>query len=70
LGLLDNPNFDENRLCLLLGRKDLSTVLLEEIATRNQWMSSYRVRRSLAYHPRVPHTVGPRLVHQLYVVRR
>jgi hypothetical protein len=68
LGLLDNPSFDENHLCLLLGRKDLSTTLLEEIATRKQWMSSYRVRRSLAYHPRVPHTIGLRLVHQLYVV--
>jgi hypothetical protein len=67
LGLLDNPSFDENHLCLLLGRKDLSTALLEEIATRNERMTSYRVRRSLAYHPHVPHTLGLRLVRELHV---
>lgn len=54
LGLLDNPCFDENHVCLLLGRKDLSTALLEEIASRNQGLASYRVRRGLAYHPHVP----------------
>jgi len=68
LGLFDNPRFDESHLCLLLGRKDLSTVLLEEIASRNQWMSSYRVRRSFACHPHVPLALGLRLVRELYVV--
>jgi hypothetical protein len=68
LGLLDNTNFDENHLCILLGRKDLSTALLEEIASRTQWMSSYRVRRSLASHPHVPLALGLRLVRELYAV--
>lgn len=68
LGLLDNPSFDENYLCLLLGRKDLSAALLEEIANRNQWMSSYRIRRSLACHPHVPFTLGLRLVRELYTL--
>jgi len=67
LGLLENPAFDENHLCLLLGRKDLPTLLLEEIARHNQWMRSYRVRRALAYHPRVPHNLGLRLARELYV---
>ncbi len=68
LGLLDNPYFDENHLCRLLGRKELSTALLEEIANRNQWMSSYRIRRSLAWHPHVPFTLGLRLVRELHTV--
>ncbi|MGH9716597.1 MAG: hypothetical protein ACRD4R_07710 [Candidatus Acidiferrales bacterium] len=68
LGLLDNPLFDESHLCLLLGRKDLPTVLLDEIATHNQWMASYRVRRGLAGHPHVPLALGLRLVRELFVV--
>jgi hypothetical protein len=67
LGLLDNPAFEENHLCLLLGRKELSTVLLDEIVSHTQWLRSYRVRRGLAYHPHVPHYLGLRLVSELYV---
>lgn len=65
--LLDNPLFDENHLCLLLLRSELSTTFLEEIARRKQWLTSYRVRRSLAFHPHLPHTLGLRLVRELYV---
>jgi hypothetical protein len=65
LGLLENPRFDEGHLCLLLGRKDLSTVFLEQIASHTDWMSSYRIRRGLAFHPRVPQTLGLRLVREL-----
>ncbi len=68
LGLLDNPSFDESHLCLLLGHKELPTALLEEIASRKQWTSSYRVRRSLAGHPHVPLALGLRLVRELFVV--
>lgn len=67
LGLVENPAFEENHLCLLLGRKDLSTGLLEEIVSRTHWLRSYWVRRGLAYHPHVPHTVGLRLVRELYL---
>jgi hypothetical protein len=66
-GLLENPRFQEIHLCLLLGRKDLSSVLLESIATRKEWMHSYRVRRALTFHPNVPHTLGLRLVRELYL---
>ena len=65
-GLLENPRFQEIHLCLLLGRKDLATVLLEGIANRKEWMSSYRVRRALAFHPNVPYTLGLHLVRELY----
>ncbi|MGC2329935.1 MAG: hypothetical protein WA581_00645 [Candidatus Acidiferrales bacterium] len=67
LGLLDNPHFDENHLCLLLGRKDLSTALLDEIAGRHQWLANYPVRRALAYHPHVPAALGLRLVRELFL---
>jgi hypothetical protein len=68
LGLLDNPHFVEDHLCLLLLRKELSTTFLAEIAGQKQWLSSYRVRRSLAYHPHVPHNLSLRLVRELYVM--
>jgi len=65
--VLDNPRFEEGHLCLLLGRKDLSSGLLEAIAGHKDWMSSYRVRRGLAFHPHVPQSLGLRLVRELYV---
>jgi hypothetical protein len=64
--LLENPRFQENHLCLLLARKDLSTVLLERISGHRDWMGSYRVRRALAFHPKVPPLLGMRLVRELY----
>jgi hypothetical protein len=66
-GLLENPVFQEIHLCLLLGRKDLSSLLLETIAGRPEWMASYRVQRALAFHPNMPHTLGLQLVRQLYL---
>jgi len=64
--LLENPGLQENHLCLLLGRKGLSTVILEKIAIHQEWMKSYRVRRALAFHPNVPLLLGLRLVKELY----
>jgi hypothetical protein len=66
-GLLENPRFEEIHLCLLLGRKNLSSLLLESIAARTEWMDSYRVRRALAFHPNAPHTLGLHLVRELYL---
>lgn len=66
-GLLENPRFQEIHLCLLLGRKELSSLLLENIASHKEWMGSYRVRRALAFHPNVPHSLGLHLVRELYV---
>lgn len=67
LGLLENPKLDESHLCLLLGRMDLSTAILNEIAKHEDWIRSYRVRRSLAFHPHVPQTLGVQLVRELFV---
>jgi hypothetical protein len=67
LALLDNPRLVESHICLLLLRKDLSTAFLAEIAERKECISSYRVRRSLACHPHVPHSIGLHLVRELYV---
>jgi len=68
LGLFENPHIEENHLCLLLGRKDLSNTVLETLARHVEWMSSYRVRRGLAFHPHVPLALGLRLVRELYLV--
>jgi hypothetical protein len=65
-GLLENPHFEELHLCLLLGRAELSTALLEEIAKHKEWMTSYRVKRALAFHHNLPQTLGLSLVRELY----
>jgi hypothetical protein len=65
-GLLENPRFEELHLCLLLGRPDLSATLLEEIAGRNEWITSYRVKRALAFHHNIPQALGMALVRELY----
>jgi len=67
LALLDNPRFDENHVCLLVGRKDLSTAFLDGVANQKRWLRDYRVRRSLAFHPHVSQTLGLRLVRALYL---
>jgi hypothetical protein len=54
LALLDNPALEEPQLCLLLGRKDLPTEVLLEVAGRKAMHKSYRVKRALAFHPRTP----------------
>jgi hypothetical protein len=65
-GLLENPHFEELHLCLLLGRAELSTALLEEIAKRKEWMASYRVKRALAFHHNLPPSLGLSLARELY----
>jgi hypothetical protein len=68
LALLDNPAFDEIKLCLMLERKNLPGEILEEIARRKALLKSYRVKRSLAFHPRTPRLVSLRLLRDLYLM--
>jgi hypothetical protein len=66
LGLLENPRVGDRQICLLLGRKELSSVVLEAIAGLAVGLHRYPVRRALAFHPRVPHAIGVRLVRELH----
>src|SRR5712671_4893182 len=68
LALLDNPALDETHVCLLLGRKDLPGEVLEEVARRKALLKSYRVKRSLAFHPRAPRLASLRLLRDLYLM--
>src|SRR5947209_19691431 len=68
LALLENPALDETQVCLLLERKDLRGELLEEVARRKALLKSYRVKRSLAFHPRTPRLVSLRLLRDLYLM--
>jgi hypothetical protein len=68
LALLDNPTLDETQVCLLLERKDLPGEILEEVARRKSLLKSYRVKRSLAFHPRTPRLVSLRLLRDLYLM--
>src|SRR5579859_3114909 len=48
LALLDNPSLEEMQLCMLLERKNLPAVVLEEVARRKPLLKNYRVKRALA----------------------
>jgi hypothetical protein len=66
--LIDNPLFDETHVCLLLERKDLSGLLLEEISKRKAWRANYRVRLGLAAHPHTPRLIAMRLLRELHLI--
>jgi hypothetical protein len=68
LKLFAHTNLDESQVLLLLGRKDLSAAVLEEICRHRDWLRSYRVKRALAFHPHVPRTRAVRLVRALLLV--
>lgn len=68
LALLENPSIDEQKLCLLLARKDLPAEILEQVATRKHLVKSYAVKKSLIFHPRTPRLVGLRLLRDLYLM--
>jgi len=68
LALLDNPALEETQVCLLLERKNLPEEILEEVARRKPLLKSYRVKRSLAFHPRTPRLVSLRLLRDLYLM--
>jgi len=66
--LVDNPAFDETHVCLLLERKDLTGLLLEEICKRKTWRANYRVRLGLAAHPHTPRLIATRLLRELHLM--
>jgi hypothetical protein len=66
--LIDNPLFDETHMCLLLERKELSGLLLEEISKRKAWRANYRVRLGLAAHPHTPRLIAMRLLRELHLM--
>ncbi len=68
LALLDNPALDETHVCLLLERKNLPEEILEEVSRRKPLLKSYRVKRSLAFHPRTPRLISLRLLRDLYLM--
>ena len=68
LALLENPAFDETKLCLLLARKDLPVEVLEEVGSRKSLLKSYAVKKALMFHPRTPRLVGLRLLRDMYLM--
>ena len=68
LTLLDNPSLEETQLCILLERKNLPGEILEEVARRKPLLKSYRVKKTLAFHPRTPRLATLRLLRDLYLM--
>ncbi len=68
MALVHNPALDEQKLCLLLARKDLPTEVLEDIGARKNLLKSYAVKKALMFHPRTPRLIGLRLLRDLYLM--
>jgi hypothetical protein len=66
--LLAQSTLDESHLLHFLERKELPGSVLEEVGRHRDWLRSYRVRRALAFHPRVPRTLALRLLRDLHLV--
>ncbi len=68
LALLQNPAFDEEKICLLLARKDLPVEVLDELGARKNLLKNYAVKKALMFHPRTPRLIGLRLLRELYLM--
>src|SRR5690349_5088487 len=65
--LVANPALDEQRLLLLLSRRDLPVDLLRDIASNPKRTSSYQIRLALLRNPRTPASATLRFIHQLHL---
>lgn len=68
LKFLDDPRLDDDHLCILLARKDLPGVFLDELARRRELLHGYSVIRALSFHPSVPRKVALRLLRELHLM--
>jgi hypothetical protein len=66
--LFDDPRMDDEHLCFLLSRKDLSANILDELARRRELLYGYQVIRALAFHPNVPRKLALRLLRELHLM--
>jgi hypothetical protein len=67
LATLENPNFGEPHVALLLNRLDLPANVIDVVAARPKWISNEGVRLRLAAHPRTSKRVALATVRQLYL---
>src|SRR5574340_1254942 len=68
LALLENPALDEEKLRLLLTRKDLPAEILAEIGSRKELLKNHAVKRALLFHVHTPRLVGLRLLKSMYLM--
>lgn len=67
LALLENPALEEPHVTALLGRLEVSAVVLNAIAAEAKWTSRETVRLALARHPRTPRRVALSMLRQLFL---
>jgi hypothetical protein len=68
INLLDDPRLDDEHLCLVLSRRDLSAAFLDELARRRKLLHGYPVLRALAFHGGVPRRLALRLLRELHLM--
>jgi hypothetical protein len=65
---LNDARLDDEHVCILLSRKDLSAAFLEELARHRDLLHGYSVIRALAFHPNVPRKIATRLLRELHLM--
>jgi len=68
LALLKTPALVEADVTVLLARKNLPAVVIEEICKRRDWLKTYALKKALACHPHTPRLVSLRLLKELYLM--
>ena len=67
IALVGNPNLGEPELLKLLKRKNLPREAVQAIASRREAGHSYRIKLSIAQHPRCPRQVALPLLKFLFL---
>jgi hypothetical protein len=65
-GALENPALTTRHLLVLLRNRAADEEIIQRIASRPAWMSSYLVKRAIVCHPHAPHALGLNLVKFLF----
>jgi hypothetical protein len=68
LALVKNPALAETDIAVLLARKNLPAVVIEEICKRREWLKTYALKKALTCHPHTPRLVSLRLLRELYLM--
>jgi hypothetical protein len=68
LALLKNPALADTDVAVLLARKYLPTVVIEEICKRREWLKTYALKKAVARHPHTPRLVSLRVLRELYLM--
>jgi len=67
VAVLDSPRITEPEIVAIANSRNVGEELLRKIATNRDWMKNYQIRLGLVNNPKLPLTVGLRIVGTLMI---